>query len=304
VEETAQEPVEETAQALVDRLVAAGEWPEPGLLEAILARGAEAREPLLEVVRREPQGWPEDAPIDFATDLLGSLRDPAALPAVVELFRRFDDEMLESVYTAVGALGPAAIEPALAISRDPTLGWYPRAMAVNAALRAAGDDLASRARIAEVLREELAGFLARAGELEGDDFDLVSSLVCDLSDLADPAARDLIRKAFEADIVDTFIIDPKTVEEIYRRGGEVPRDDHDDWLRRYRSHYQEHQDWLRRPRPAETWPSFVEPEPLAPAPPPETVRYTEHRPGRNDPCWCGSGKKYKKCHLSQDQAQG
>ncbi|MBN1563106.1 MAG: SEC-C domain-containing protein [Anaerolineae bacterium] len=25
------------------------------------------------------------------------------------------------------------------------------------------------------------------------------------------------------------------------------------------------------------------------------------RPGRNDPCWCGSGKKYKKCHLREDQ---
>lgn len=25
-------------------------------------------------------------------------------------------------------------------------------------------------------------------------------------------------------------------------------------------------------------------------------------PGRNDPCWCGSGKKYKKCHLGQDRA--
>lgn len=24
------------------------------------------------------------------------------------------------------------------------------------------------------------------------------------------------------------------------------------------------------------------------------------RPGRNDPCWCGSGKKYKKCHLRSD----
>src|SRR5262245_45133490 len=22
--------------------------------------------------------------------------------------------------------------------------------------------------------------------------------------------------------------------------------------------------------------------------------------GRNDPCWCGSGKKYKKCHLPHD----
>jgi len=26
-------------------------------------------------------------------------------------------------------------------------------------------------------------------------------------------------------------------------------------------------------------------------------------PGRNDPCWCGSGKKYKKCHLETDAAR-
>ena len=26
-------------------------------------------------------------------------------------------------------------------------------------------------------------------------------------------------------------------------------------------------------------------------------------PGRNDPCWCGSGKKYKKCHLDADEGQ-
>lgn len=25
------------------------------------------------------------------------------------------------------------------------------------------------------------------------------------------------------------------------------------------------------------------------------------KPGRNDPCWCGSGKKYKKCHLISDE---
>ena len=23
--------------------------------------------------------------------------------------------------------------------------------------------------------------------------------------------------------------------------------------------------------------------------------------GRNDVCWCGSGKKYKKCHLEEDE---
>jgi hypothetical protein len=26
-------------------------------------------------------------------------------------------------------------------------------------------------------------------------------------------------------------------------------------------------------------------------------------PGRNDPCHCGSGKKYKQCHLDKDEAK-
>jgi hypothetical protein len=26
------------------------------------------------------------------------------------------------------------------------------------------------------------------------------------------------------------------------------------------------------------------------------------KPGRNDPCFCGSGKKYKKCHGAADAA--
>ncbi len=25
------------------------------------------------------------------------------------------------------------------------------------------------------------------------------------------------------------------------------------------------------------------------------------KPGRNEPCWCGSGEKYKKCHLLDDE---
>jgi preprotein translocase subunit SecA len=29
--------------------------------------------------------------------------------------------------------------------------------------------------------------------------------------------------------------------------------------------------------------------------------FRRKRPGRNDACWCGSGKKYKKCHLSEDE---
>ncbi len=27
----------------------------------------------------------------------------------------------------------------------------------------------------------------------------------------------------------------------------------------------------------------------------------EIKPGRNESCWCGSGKKYKKCHLPEEE---
>ena len=34
----------------------------------------------------------------------------------------------------------------------------------------------------------------------------------------------------------------------------------------------------------------------------KTVRRERPKIGRNDPCWCGSGKKYKKCHMAADLA--
>jgi uncharacterized protein YecA (UPF0149 family) len=33
----------------------------------------------------------------------------------------------------------------------------------------------------------------------------------------------------------------------------------------------------------------------------EPIRNPKPKLGRNDPCWCGSGKKYKKCHWLSDQ---
>ena len=45
----------------------------------------------------------------------------------------------------------------------------------------------------------------------------------------------------------------------------------------------------------------------APPPPPgpapqSTVKRERPKLGRNDPCYCGSGKKYKNCHYREDQA--
>jgi preprotein translocase subunit SecA len=39
----------------------------------------------------------------------------------------------------------------------------------------------------------------------------------------------------------------------------------------------------------------------APLPKPQTVKRDKPKLGRNDPCWCGSQKKYKNCHLRSDE---
>ncbi len=46
------------------------------------------------------------------------------------------------------------------------------------------------------------------------------------------------------------------------------------------------------------WGEDEEEEEFPPAPEPVRRQAT---PGRNDPCWCNSGKKYKKCHLDSDE---
>jgi tetratricopeptide (TPR) repeat protein len=51
----------------------------------------------------------------------------------------------------------------------------------------------------------------------------------------------------------------------------------------------------------ESWP--VSPTPPAPVPVSRVPVQKQDRPGRNDPCWCGSGKKYKRCHLLADEQQ-
>src|SRR4051812_43111742 len=110
--ETAGEIAIETIESLIQQLDNAGEWPEPRLLKAILARGTEAVEPLRVLVRRKDLKWPELAPTQFAVELLGSLGDPAAIPDLIDLFRHYDDEVLESAERALAAFGPQVLEPA------------------------------------------------------------------------------------------------------------------------------------------------------------------------------------------------
>jgi hypothetical protein len=48
--------------------------------------------------------------------------------------------------------------------------------------------------------------------------------------------------------------------------------------------------------------AYVKQPASAPALPPVHTRALLTKLGRNDLCWCGSGKKYKHCHMTKDRA--
>ncbi len=58
-------------------------------------------------------------------------------------------------------------------------------------------------------------------------------------------------------------------------------------------------DGARAPAPGEGRPAYTGADGEAPNKV-ETLRRARPKVGRNDPCWCGSGKKYKKCHMADD----
>lgn len=63
---------------------------------------------------------------------------------------------------------------------------------------------------------------------------------------------------------------------------------------RFEDHYQRQQD-ARKDR-VKNLPGEDE-EPLPP--PVEPIRKSDAEPGRNDPCPCGSGKKFKQCCINK-----
>jgi hypothetical protein len=324
-----------SARALVDQMVAAGEWPDPALLEQILAAGDAAVAPLLEVLKTRPRGWPEEAPLSHALGLVSMIRPPEALPLLVELGRYYKDETGEEVGDTLAAFGTVGFEKLLELVRQPSVRGFHRLDLIGSAVAAAGDDVVLKSRVAETVREILdqamiqyRSFTQRFREnpetlepktlLRDPDevypTDELGFLISHLSDLADPLALEMIAAAFEENLVSLEIINRENVKSLYAEGGLVQKAK-PNWLDDYREYYAERDEPEAKvelePRASDrftfpsraSYPALERESPQAPARPVQpvvTIRNTTPKIGRNDPCWCGSGKKYKKCHLGTD----
>jgi hypothetical protein len=273
-------------RGIVRRLLEVGAQSRPDIDRAILDRQAAAVPALVEILEDEALALMTapgagHAPI-HAARLLGAI---GAIEAIEPLLRAiiatyFLDELTAEVTTVLPTFGAPVIEPALrAYAASPDPAYRARVAAVLAEVRIHDDRifaiLVEQVR-AEPGRADLLGFYGDPRALpvlieELDRYEIMEG--------ANPLSNHtLIELRAAIEMLGGTLTEAQ--QRKYARGADAAN--------RFRRKIGGFRTAARFAGSGE----FVQPAPSAPR---------ADRPGRNDPCWCGNGKKYKKCHLASDE---
>lgn len=213
---------------------------------------------------------------------LSQLKATAAIPTLIRLLQQAGDWewVIEEVPRVLGLIGPEAIEPVRQSLAMCELKPHVRNILYQSLRWIADTDPESRSLCIEPM--------ALALEQGQEDPITQGLIVAHLLDLKAVESIESIRHAYQAGTVDLCVCGD--LEDVEIALG----------LRETRS----------TPKPRYVWNKFFQPFPgepkqdamPVPKPPPASAMEVpsvrkKAKVGRNDPCACGSGKKYKKCCL-------
>jgi len=257
----------------------------------LLALGEAAVPTLIEILAdRTLQASKDDAEsmaAIHAADILGDLRAVAAIAALLkELLSTEPGYILfDAALFALEAMGAAVVEPALALL--PEAAAEEKSSVASVLSRAGVRD----PRILALLLEQLQ-LDAMLGAMH-------------LGHYGDPAALPALIQVFDTTELDGsggFFGNQALFEleaSIRDLGGVLHAEQTAKFEEALAPRNALRQQMLRG---MEGKPAPPKPINLPPNQPKQPPIYTRTRPGRNDGCWCGSGKKYKKCHLWDDES--
>ncbi len=259
-------------ERMVDRLFTAAVPMSASLRDKFLALGAALEPHLIRLIEAD-ELFEADArgrglaPV-HALKLLGCMKATGAIPRMIEILVSSDDESYAhgAAHHALVDIGAPVLEPCLAAhaqAEEPA--------ARSALIHVLGELGTKDERVYPLLLDEftrdpglIAGTLASHGDPRA-----IPILVQALDSLCSEAEPDDDEHTSTQDAVEL-------VAAIIRLGG-APRPRHVAFRDRLVAHRRALFEGSRQGAPA------------------------EDRPGRNAPCPCGSGKKYKKCHLVEDE---
>ncbi len=232
-----------------------------------------------------------------ATEGFHAIKEAITLPGEwpFELFGDAVTETLARILAEFHGDFPETLEELIA---DRKLNEYVRWEAAQTYIYLVRDGRMSRKEAIGRLRQQL-----RQG-LDNRDVEIVPALVCELSRFGGYEAWEEIQEAFERGPVDPMAMDLESVQEELRAGEATLRASMEqcpptgiaDTLAELRGWAAFRPEEMRKPPPASARSSAAELDAalLAPSSP---AFATQPRVGRNDPCPCGSGKKFKRCCL-------
>ena len=291
-----------------------GRFPRTALMEAVEQR--EALTPLLlDELRQQIDAGFEPALAtecywrhQFALYLLAYFREPAAYPLFVQmgtlpgetLFDTLGDTVTEFYARHLAAVCHGDTSGLERLIDDPGLDQYVRSAAIGA--------LEILFAIGELERHALEDCLGRfarrwldaaeAGEEPTEATAWVwATLAWLAADIDAQALIPMIRRAFELDLVDTFLAgDLGDFERVMAEHREHPKPYKPGYGVRLPGHpVEELEHWYCFQPPVQRTPKNPDRRPVVPQVPARMPTRTTKKVGRNDPCPCGSGKKYKKC---------
>jgi SEC-C motif len=240
---------------------------------------------LLEAGLADDQAEPEGA-LFHAVDLLGALGDARAVPILLRCLAHDDlfDGLAPQASAALRTLGPAALEGGLAAYAMTTDEAF-RDRLAGVLSRCGVHDERIYACLVETLQRtpELgANYLAEYGEARALGVLAHTFDTLPLRDEASPLANHV------------FIELRAAIEDL---GGQLTAAQHQKFeaADAARRRWVAQLPWAVDPPAAPPWRTPLRAMSFAGTRPPRPAG--TRKLGRNAPCWCGSGKKYKKCHL-------
>jgi len=284
---------------LVGELVRSGLDIDRSLVEELVGRGVTVVPYLAQILdddkywnldeKTPGRGW---APIS-SLHLLAAIADPDGLEPILRVLHRRPDDLgdwlTEDIPSILACFGPAAVQPVKELVSNRYLDLYVRVVGSGA--------LSLIAREHFECKDEIIDFFHKILVREGEDKTFLSFCVGDLAEVKEPNSKPIIRSLFDGGRIDEEIITWSCIEDIYQTWGDDLLGRKEDPMKFFSpgnlSYLKRISGKTSPENEIQTTTSWLKPEEPA-----------KGKVGRNDPCPCGSGKKYKKCCLPKDRGQG
>ncbi|MBD2862447.1 DUF1186 domain-containing protein [Paenibacillus oceani] len=283
-------------------------------LQQIIERKEEAIPHLLQIMNDLNEDYekvierPERIDFIYAFYLLAQFREQALFPILIEILSKpagiceeiFDDSITEGVGQALASTYNGEIELLQRLIENTEANEYARGQALVALVILVLDGQLSREFVMDYFKQLINDKQKRSE----DSYYLNTEIVCCCNDLYPEEVAADIQRLYEDRIVETMIIGmddvrgtlKRTKEAVLRESGQY------DKYRLITDTIEELQGWACFQPDADSENAYSELESYFGAEPSAFYEKPRMNPavkvekiGRNDPCTCGSGKKYKKC---------